>query len=146
MSQSPDGRLYDISRPLAATTACWPGDVPFSFELGWRIRDGASVNVGAIRTSVHSGTHCDAPYHFDDTGVPLGRLPLETFVGPAGVVDVRGCPGRWRDRLNGLGFERTSRVLFRTGGWRDTSRFPEQIPVMEPDLPHWLAARGVVLV
>src|SRR5436309_549480 len=142
MSQSPDGRLYDISRPLAATTACWPGDVPFSFELGGRIRDGASANVGAIRTSVHSGTHCDAPYHLEDAGVTVDRLPLDTFVGPAWVVDVRGCSGRWHDRLGRLRFEQTPRVLFRTGGWLDNNRFPEQIPVMEPDLPDWLAARG----
>jgi arylformamidase len=37
-------------------------------------------------------------------------------------------------------------VLFRTGGWPDTSRFPESIPVMEPMLPAWLASRGVVLI
>jgi len=145
MPLSPDSRLYDLSRPLTATTACWPGDVPFSFRLGWRIRDGASVNVGAVETSVHTATHCDAPYHYDDAGRTVDRLPLETFVGPAWIVDVRGRD-RWLDRLTDLDFAETPRILFHTGGWPDTTRFPDRVPAMEPHLPDWLADRGVVLV
>ncbi len=145
MNASPEPRLIDISRPLAATTACWPGDVPFRFRLGWRIKDGASVNVGAIETSIHAATHCDAPYHFDDAGVSVDQLALEPFLGPTWVVDVRGCQ-RWRERLERLDFRQTPRVLFRTDGWLDSTTFPDSIPVMEPDLPNWLAQRGVVLI
>lgn len=61
------------------------------------------------------------------------------------MVDVRGA-AEWRPRLESLDFTGTPRVLFRTGGWPDTARFPDSIPVMEPALPGWLAARGVVLV
>jgi arylformamidase len=146
MNPSPERRLYDISRPLAAATACWPGDVPCSYRLGLCIRDGASVNVGALETSLHNGTHCDAPYHFDDSGPPVDRLPLDTFVGPARVVDVRPSPDRWAAALAGLDLRVTPRLLFRTDGWPDTGRFPDRIPVMEPGLPAWLARQGVVLV
>lgn len=135
----------DISRPLAAGTACWPGDVPFSFRLGWTIAGGASVNVGAIESSVHTATHCDAPYHFDNGGDTVERLPPDTFIGPALVVDVRNT-GRWGERLARLDLSRTPRVLFNTGGWPDSTRFPESIPVMEPGLPDWLADRGVRLI
>ena len=65
-------------------------------------------------------------------------MVLDAFVGPAWVADVRGV-ARWRDRLEGLDFTDTRRVVFHTGGWPDTTRFPESIPVMEPDLPDWLA-------
>ena len=139
-------KLIDISRPLAYTTACWPGDTPFSFALNWRIRDGASVNVGSITASVHSATHCDAPFHFDDAGVSVGLLDPAVFVGPAWVVDVRGCDGRWVERLKSLDWQRTPRVLFRTGGWPDSAFFPESIPTMEKELPAWLGERGVVLI
>jgi arylformamidase len=137
--------LTDISRPLAADTACWPGDVPFSFRLGWKIADGAAVNVGSIRASVHTATHCDAPFHYDDSRVTVEWMSLDPFVGPTWVVDVRGAR-RWHDQLEGLDFVDTPRVLFHTGGWPDTTRFPESIPVMEPDLPDWLADRGVALI
>lgn len=145
MNSSPDRRLLDISRPLENGTACWPGDVPFTFNLSWRKSAGASVNVGAVSSSVHTATHCDAPFHFDDAGKTVDQLSPETFVGPAWVVDVRGA-GTWQSRLEALDFTDTKRVLFRTGGWPDTTRFPESIPVMERTLPEWLAARGVVLI
>lgn len=143
MPSSPD--LIDISRPLAAGTACWPGDVPFSFRLGWTIAGGASVNVGAIESSVHTATHCDAPFHFDNSGDTVERLPPDTFIGPALVVDVRNT-ARWGERLAHLDLSGIPRVLFHTGGWPDTTRFPETIPVMEPGLPDRLADRDVRLI
>jgi arylformamidase len=143
MDSSPE--LIDISRPLAGGVACWPGDVPFAFRLGWTIFQGASVNVGAIETSVHTATHCDAPFHFDNLGLTIDRLPLDAFVGPANLVDVRNIQD-WRSRLSHLDLASTPRILFRTGGWPDTTRFPDSIPVMESDLPDWLADRGVRLI
>src|SRR5215210_7342431 len=142
---APLPELIDVSRPLAADTACWPGDVPFAFRPGWSITAGGSVNVGSVQTSVHTATHCDAPFHFADAGATVEQLPLDVFVGPAWVVDVRGV-SRWGDRLADLDFTATPRVLFHTGGWPDTTRFPDAIPVMEPDLPDWLADRGVRLI
>lgn len=141
----PSPELIDVSRPLAADTACWPGDVPFSFRLGWTIAAGSSVNVGSIQASVHTATHCDAPFHFDDRGVTVDRLAPGVFVGPAWVVDVRGV-SHWHEALTGLDFTDTPRVLFHTGGWPDTTRFPESIPIMERELPDWLADRGVQLI
>ncbi|QEL16378.1 cyclase family protein [Limnoglobus roseus] len=145
MPPSPDRRVLDISRPVGADTAVWPGDVPFTFDLAGRKAAGASANVGAISGSVHTATHCDAPFHFDDAGETVDRLRPELFLGPAWVVDVRGASA-WQPRVEALGFSATPRVLFRTGGWPDTARFPAAIPVMEPTLPGWLAARGVFLI
>ena len=145
MPSSPDRRVFDVSRPVGPDTAGWPGDVPFAFALSWKKSAGASVNVGAITGSVHTATHCDAPFHFDDAGATVDQLPPGTFVGPAWVVDVRGTES-WQSRLESLDFAHTPRVLFRTGGWPDTAQFPAAIPVMEPTLPAWLAARGVKLI
>lgn len=140
-----DRRVLDVSRPVSHDTAGWPGDVPYTFTQSWRMAAGASVNVGAVSGSVHTATHCDAPYHFDDAGATVDRLPLDAFLGPAWVVDVGGSVS-WQARLEGSDLSAAPRVLFRTGGWPDTSRFPASIPVMEPTLPGWLAARGVVLI
>lgn len=145
MTPSPDRRLIDISRTVSGDTACWPGDTPFAFRLAWKQADGASVNVGSITASVHTATHCDAPFHFDSHGPTVDQLPPDVFVGPAWVVDVRGAES-WQSRLEPLDFAGTPRVLFRTSGWPDTARFPESVPVMESTLPAWLAGRGVKLI
>jgi len=146
MSACPEPRVFDVSRVLDSTAACWPGDMPFSFRLSRRIQDGASVNVGALTTSVRAGTHCDAPFHFDDNGLAVDQISLEPFLGPAWVVDVCGCPDDWRAPLAGIDLRQTPRLLFRTNGWPDTAIFPNWIPVMDPGLPDWLARRGIVLV
>lgn len=145
MNSSPDRRVLDISRPVSDATACWPGDTPFAFRLAWKQADGASVNVGGITASVHTATHCDAPFHFDSNGPTVEQLPPDVFLGPAWVVDVRGTDS-WLSRLQGLDLAGAPRVLFRTGGWPDTTRFPESVPVMEATLPAWLASRGVRLI
>ncbi len=138
---SPDA-LLDISRPLAATTAGWPGDQPFRFRLGWSQAAGASVNVGAVETSVHAGTHCDAPFHYDPAGATVDRLPLDAFVGPCRVVEVPPGCDNW---LSLVGAVDVPRVLFRTGGWPDSGRFPEAIPTIRPEHAAALGAAGLRL-
>ncbi len=144
MPSSPS-RYIDISRPLSADTACWPGDVPYSFSLGVKIADGACVNVGSINTSLHTATHCDAPFHYHDVGMTVDHIPLDVFLGPAWVVDVRHCLHDWRLALKDLP-EQVERILFHTGGWHDTAHFPEGIPVMSPEVVQWMKSRGVKLV
>lgn len=146
MTPSRKLRLIDISRPLAATTASWPGDLPSSLSTSCRIREGASVNLGSLQASLHAATHCDAPYHVSVSGATIEDLPLEKFWGPAWVVDVSSTPANWKGPLDELDFTTTPRILFRTGGWPHSSRFPDEIPVMEGDLPAWLGQRGVSLV
>jgi arylformamidase len=65
--------------------------------------------------SAHVGTHVDAPSHVMSDGDPIGRLPLDAFLGPARVVDLPGRGEVGPDALprRCLG---VSRVLFRTGG------------------------------
>lgn len=41
-----------------------------------------------VELFLHAGSHVDAPYHFDPTGPRIGEMPLETFVGPAVVLDL----------------------------------------------------------
>lgn len=136
----------DISRTLSSRIASWPGDVAFRFDQGMKIAEGASCNVGSIETSLHTGTHVDAPFHYDPAGATIEALAPAIFLGPAWLADVTGTLDCWKRSLAGLDLSIAPRVLFRTGGWPDGSPFPEAIPVMEPDLPAWLADRGVKLI
>src|SRR2546430_12045210 len=77
---------WDISRPLTKDLAPWPGDTPFRYELIWRLSETCSVNVGALNTSTHNGTHADAPFHFQGEGAAIDSVPLENYIGPAGVI------------------------------------------------------------
>jgi arylformamidase len=65
--------------------------------------------------SAHVGTHVDAPSHVLPNGVPIGRVPLEAFFGPACVVDLSGRGEIGAEALPRETFS-APRVLFRTGG------------------------------
>ena len=88
--------LRDISVVTGAGTPEWPGDTPFSCGWSARIADGSSVNLTAITSSPHVGTHADAPLHVKDGAPGAETLPLDAFIGPALVLDVSGAGARPR--------------------------------------------------
>lgn len=138
-------KLYDITLSVDETLAGWPGDAPYRLEWTCTKAGGAAVNLGQVSLSLHTGTHADAPYHFDDTGTRIDAVPLSAYLGPARVVDVSGRPLIGRSDLEGPDFA-APRLLLRTGAWADHRRFPESIPTLAPDVPAWLHERGVVLL
>jgi len=151
--------IFDISRALSNNLAPWPGDTPFHFELKWKMAEGATVNVGAINMGVHNGTHADATFHFDPSGETIERMPLETYVGDAVVVDLTnifGGAGEGLDRTRQItladlessstALERAPRLLLKTGIWKDSTVFPDWIPVIAADVPEWLRKRGVKMI
>jgi arylformamidase len=102
--------------------------------------------VGEVTTSIHVGTHVDAPFHFLDGGPTADALSLDPFLGPARVVDVRGIPLIRSEDLAAVDLAGTPRLLLRTDGWLDHSRFPESIPVLDRDVPAYLSEQGVILL
>ena len=143
-------QYYDISRALRGELAPWPGDTPFAYRLTWRMADGAPVNVGAVTMGMHNGTHADAPLHYQADGASIDALDPAIFVGPARVVDVSGAGfSITRDHLSTAldgRREGIARLLLKTGAWPDDAQFPARIPTLAPDVPAWLAERGVRLL
>jgi arylformamidase len=139
-------RLFDITVPVSPALACWPGDARFRFDWTCRRDRGATVNVGQMSMSVHTGTHIDAPLHFADDEAAVDQLSLEPFIGPARVVHLMGRSTIRLQDLSRFDLSHTPRVLLRTDAWSDYGRFPQQIPTLEQDVPAWLATQGVSLV
>jgi arylformamidase len=136
----------DISLPLSAETPVWPGDTPFSYRLTWTKAESGSVNVGQITLSTHTGTHIDAPYHFDDEGRRVLDLDVNLYIGLARVIRWEGEGSIRPTDLAGMDLSGVKRLLIRTGAWSDPCRFPETIPHVEPELAPFLAEKGVRLL
>ncbi len=142
-------RIHDISRPVAAGIPVWPGDTPYDFRFVARIAEGSSVNVGRVEMSVHTGAHCDAPLHFEDGADDAASVPLEKYVGPCVVADVR--PRARGIRAADLpadldaSVRRCRRLLVRSYAKRPPG-FDEGMAHATPELADWLAERGAVLL
>ena len=138
--------LYDISRPLKRGMPTWPGDTPFQYEVSCPKSDSGSVNVGKLTMSIHTGTHVDAPFHFDDDGRKITDLDLNLYVGQAKLVDVAGRTSIGADDLANVDLTGITRLLLRTSSWSDPDQFPETICYLRPDLAPFLAKQGIRLI
>lgn len=139
--------LYDITRCVTPNIAVWPGDTPFAQRWVSRMEQGASCNVSAMTLSPHTGTHADAPLHYNTAGLPLAELPLETFIGPALVValDVRGEIRR--EDLEPIDLGGVSRLLIKThASSRADDEWRDEFPYFSVPAVAWLAEQGVRLI
>jgi arylformamidase len=139
-------KIFDISRSMSPRLAGWPGDTPFSLNWTMKQSDGQSVNVGRFTMSVHTGAHTDAPFHYDSDGATMDQVPVDVYLGPARLIDVRGKRIIDLDSIRQSNLTDTPRVLLRTDGWTDSRHFPDSIPVLDQAVPAYLQQQGVVLV
>ncbi len=137
------GALIDITHPHSNALAPWPGDTPFHFEFVGRMSAGGSCNIGKFTSSIHSGTHMDAPLHYNDAGASIDQLDLSLLIGPARVVLAPNTLTLTREHFADLDARATPRVLVRTNHCDDKTKFPARIPTLAPDVPAWLGAQGV---
>lgn len=124
----------------------WPGDTAFLYEVSSPMEESGSVNVGRLELSTHSGTHVDAPFHFDNEGKKIIELDLDLYIGPAKVIDVIGKESIGAADLIGVDLDGCKRVLFRTLAWVNPDVFPEKIPHIEPNLAPFLESKGIKLI
>ena len=79
----------DLSIPVSEETTVPPG-LP-SYRQGGVVRSAESGGYESdyITTTIHVGTHIDAPLHFDTDGRPIGDVELEELVRPTKVSNIQ---------------------------------------------------------
>jgi len=86
----PPGELVDLSHTYDQTTIFWPTSSPFALT---KVADGETpagfyYSANDFSAAEHGGTHIDAPVHFGKGRMSVDRLPLESLMAPAVVIDV----------------------------------------------------------
>jgi arylformamidase len=145
----PAPRLVDVSVPLAAGIATYPGNPEFEITPVKRIAAGDSSNNSRIVMGTHTGTHVDAPKHFFDDRAGADSLPLELLVGRARVVDVPHRGGITEAHLAAAGLREDLRVLLRTPNsalWASTKGFYTDYTYVTEAGAKFLVAQGVKVV
>jgi len=139
-------RIHDITRTITPDVAEWPGDTRFSQTWVSRMEQGDSVNVTALTLSPHTGTHADAPLHYNSAGLAIGELPLAVFIGPATVVEIDTRDAVTQAHLAGVALGSIERLLIKTpASLRPTERWDEAFAFLAPETAALLGESGVRL-
>ncbi|MGM9943962.1 MAG: cyclase family protein [Lysinibacillus sp.] len=135
----------DITMPLHKNMPIWPGDTPFQYRLMATLeRDGA--NVGDITMSLHAGTHIDAPFHYDDFGKSIDALPIDLFIGPALIVELKDVKQIRLQDVEKITLDGIERLFFKTKQQYDLYRFDASFTTIHPEVVSFLAEKGVKVV
>lgn len=107
-------RIIDISKSLF-TPDLYPGDPEPELSVYSAINAGDGCNMAQLKTTLHCGTHADAPLHFINNGINIAECPLDSYIGECRVIEVD------TDRITGQyvdeHFPRSAqRVLLKSGG------------------------------
>ena len=140
--------FYDISRTISPRSGTWPGDVTLSVSQTFAQHRGDMVNVGCLQMSIHTGTHIDAPFHFDSDGEKSDQLDLAAFWGMAQVVTVEREPGPLEVQdLAEVNLTLPPRLLLHTPTSRMSDEtFPSECVYPSVGLVETLARAGIILL
>ena len=137
--------LIDISQKVSADGATFPGDTPFTLRRVCEMASGASCDVGTITTTLHIGSHADAPSHFAPGAPSIADVPLDRYFGPCRVVERIGDRPVTAEDVRAWKPVRGMRYLLRSRTAVDPSVFPDAFAHLEPAAAAALADAGVIL-
>ncbi len=144
-------RLIDLSQPISDAGPNCPAHPPVrSLVTADHARDGWRWET--LTLASHTGSHLDAPLHKIAGGLSIDAMPLESFVGPAYVADLRPLEPLAPITPECLAYALPpvlppdSIVLMATG-WGDIRERSDawlyQSPKLTPDGATWLAERQI---
>lgn len=105
--------IYDISKNIFE---CEPydGDPDTKINIIQSIDEGDDCNLSSFMMCTHTGTHVDAPYHYESEGKKIGDIRTAVFYGKCSVVSFEGIlTGEQMEKI--LPFCK-SRILFKSNG------------------------------
>jgi kynurenine formamidase len=82
------GRVVDLTHELSPDFPVWLrfSEPPVVKQVATLAVDGYNDKINTINE--HTGTHIDAPLHFDDSGLSVAQLPAGSLVAPLAVVRI----------------------------------------------------------
>lgn len=163
-------RWVDLTHDFSDEAIYWPTAESFHLTVVSAAHTPGGYYYAANNFSAaeHGGTHVDAPIHFAEGKLTTDRIPLQSLIGPAVVVDIAAQAAASADyRLTVADLEAWERaherlaagtiVLVRTGWsarWPDRAQYlgtarvgPEAVaelhfPGIDSAAARWLVARG----
>jgi arylformamidase len=143
--------IHDISLTISNDLPVWPGDTPIDLVRNKDMQQGELYTLSQITTTVHVGSHLDAPMHFVRDGHGVDQIDLNKLIGLCFVVDLPNV-----DSVDAQALEQANipanvtRLLCRTRNsqyWaRGDNVFHTDFVAIDPSGAEWIVQRGIQLV
>ena len=143
--------IYDISLTISNDLPVWPGDTPVALVRNKDMRQGELYTLTQLTSTVHVGTHLDAPMHFLRDGSGVDQIDLNKLIGPCRVIDLSTATSIDAAALEQANIPAaTRRLLIRTGNseyWaRPDNVFHTDFVAIAPSGAEWMVQHGLQLV
>ncbi len=139
-------KIYDLSPTIDESIAVFPGDTPFQRKTVLDIQNQDAIGLSSIESTVHLGSHTDAPNHCHPKGPGIDQRSLDFYLGPAQVIEVLELGPFGRITPEHLKPIHAPRVLFKTKSFPNPYQWKEDFNALSPELIHALNKEGVHLV
>ena len=147
--------IVDLTHPIADGMQTFP--VPWHPRVMFQTLGRFSVEgrrTTQVTIGTHTGTHVDAPSHFIEGGATITDLALQTFLGPASLIDLSGLEAGTRVTADHLAAATAATPplrprVFITYDWAKrfgTSSFYRNNPFLTEGAAQWLVDSGVILL
>lgn len=144
-------KLIDISLTISEDLPIWPGDPRPELKKISLIADGEDANITHLSSSVHIGTHVDAPDHFLGNGKTVEDIPLELMIGKTVVIEVPSEGQISKTDLQAVGVDgKQKRLLIKTKNsdlWAQENKdFQEDFIALDPGAAEYLVEMGIEVI
>jgi arylformamidase len=143
--------IYDITVTISNDMPVWPGDQAPHLEKMLHLERGDLVTLSRLESTVHLGTHLDAPMHFVRGGHGVDTIDLSKLIGACLVVylpDAKSIDAAVLEQANIPTY--VTRLLLRTSNseyWaRGDTEFHTDFVAIDPSGAEWMVERGLQLV
>ena len=140
--------IIDISPLISEKIAVFPGDTPYHRQVALAFEKGDHLALSSMTATLHLGAHVDAPNHYHPDGIGIAERDLHPYIGPCQVIEFATSEPMARIKpadLEGMVIK-APRILFKTGSFPDPNRWTDDFAALSPELIHFLADQGAVLV
>lgn len=110
----------DVSWPLRQGMTIFEGEnapeviAPYNPPTFEFVHPEKNVTLLGIKMHTHTGTHIDAPRHFMPEGRTIDKMPVDTIIGPARVLEIEDPVSIKPRELEPFNIQPDERILFKT--------------------------------
>ena len=141
-------KIVDLSHLLTKDTPVYPGDPIPDFSVATTIEE-EGYNLFNVFLGSQSGSHVDAPYHFNKQGPTVDKMDLKYFMGNSLIIDVSYKKSKEEITLNEIikyekQIEIVDIVLFKTNWYKKagTEEFYNH-PFLSKEGGEYLLSKGI---